>query len=514
MIDTNEALSSIGISAQNLTQAQKAIARTIIVLRDGSNAFGDMAKTIDTLQNRIRVLQGSWENLQLVLGSALEGVVSTGISYLIGIIQAITAIVQSFTGGIKEIEEESANASDGLNESLEETQETANNLSFDKFETLTTGENENLTTTQALNDLLNQQITQYEQISQLYSGIDAKVQSVKDGILDFIFPDRIEDSLGNVNTILIAISTVIGTIMGLGIFGKLSTLLSGNGLLTKLVGVLTSIRTAGLAPTVEVLKKTGTSLGGLTKILDVISTHPIIAIITLVISLLTALYFGNEDFRKSVNKLFETLSPLLTIVGDLLSMLIDIVVVALQPIANILGGVLKYVIEMINVSLAGTMLVLVPILYVFEAILKVLSTIVEVINALFKFDFSNLGNKLGNIWSNWGSTDFAKSSWGNFTGAFGFANGGIPNKSELFYMNENGVPEALINTGGSQTNVVNMQQLRQMTKEGFVEAIRETGLGNGFTMTIEGRNIDNSSIARGIFPALKVESKRQGGNQL
>nr|DAK86200.1 MAG TPA: Protein AB21 bisporus, tetrahelical bundle, toxin-like.5A [Caudoviricetes sp.] len=98
----------------------------------------------------------------------------------------------------------------------------------------------------------------------------------------------------------------------------------------------------------------------------------------------------------------------------------------------------------------------------------------------------------------------------------GYATGGIPEKSELFVMNENGIPEALVNTGGSQTNVINGPQLAQLTKQGFVEAIYETGLIDAMQnrIIIEGNNVNDNAFARAIFPALKTESRRRGGNQL
>lgn len=102
------------------------------------------------------------------------------------------------------------------------------------------------------------------------------------------------------------------------------------------------------------------------------------------------------------------------------------------------------------------------------------------------------------------------------TAISGFAEGGIPEKSELFYMNEYGVPEALVNTGGSQTNVINITQLAQGMKQGFVEAIYETGLIDAMQnrLIIEGNNVNDNAFARAIFPALKTESERRGGNQL
>lgn len=100
--------------------------------------------------------------------------------------------------------------------------------------------------------------------------------------------------------------------------------------------------------------------------------------------------------------------------------------------------------------------------------------------------------------------------------ALAYANGGIPEKSELFYMNENGVPEALVNTGGTQTNVINIDQLSEGMRRGFTQAIYETGLMDAMQtrLVLDGNSVNDNAFARAIFPALKTESRRRGGNQL
>ena len=457
LIDTNETLSQLGISARNLTQAQKAIARTIIILRDGQNAFGDMARTIDSLQNRFRVLQGSFENLKLALGSALQTPVSDLLAYATGAIQAITTVIHELSGGLQGVENEVADTTENLGEALEETEDKANNLSFDKFESLTSSENENLTTTKALNDLLAEQSKKYEEIASQFDGIDEKVQSVKNAILDWVFPNRTEDDLGEFNATLQLIFN----------------------------------SAQAIATVIEILAPT---LGEFAlKILDIVTS--------------TIQWFEN-------NKLLEpTLVALITAITSykLLS--------GIGTLINSFKG--------LNGTLTSVFIGISAMLSLFELFdgwLSGMSTWQKILlglaTALLAFGISMV--VATSSWSAPIKIPLIMASVGValaggkalIEGLQGFENGGIPNKSELFYMNENGIPEALINTGGSQTNVVNMQQLRQMTKEGFIEAINETGLGNGFKMVLEGRNIDNSSIARGIFPALKVESKRQGGNQL
>ncbi len=100
------------------------------------------------------------------------------------------------------------------------------------------------------------------------------------------------------------------------------------------------------------------------------------------------------------------------------------------------------------------------------------------------------------------------------TAISGFKDGGIPAKSELFYMNENGVPEALMNTGGSQTNVINQQQLRTLVRDGYIEAMTALGMADGLKLRVDSSKVDDNAFARAIFPALKTESTRWGGNQL
>ena len=457
LIDTNETLSQLGISARNLTQAQKAIARTIIILRDGENAFGDMARTIDSLQNRFRVLQGSFENLKLALGSALQTPVSDLLAYATGAIQAITTVIHELSGGLQGVENEVADTTENLGEALEETEDKANNLSFDKFESLTSSENENLTTTKALNDLLAEQQKKYEEIASQFDGIDEKVQSTKNAILDWVFPNRTEKDLGEFNA-------------------TLQLIFDSSQAIAKVIEIL--------APTLGKFAL---------KILDVVTS--------------TIQWFENNELLE------PTLVALITAITSYkLISGINTLVNSFKGLNGILSGVFVGISAMLG------------LFELFDGWLSGMSTWQKILlglsTALLAFGISMV--VATSSWSAPIKIPLIMASVGValaggkalIEGLQGFENGGIPNKSELFYMNENGIPEALINTGGSQTNVVNMQQLRQMTKEGFIEAINETGLGNGFKMVLEGRNIDNSSIARGIFPALKVESKRQGGNQL
>ena len=80
----------------------------------------------------------------------------------------------------------------------------------------------------------------------------------------------------------------------------------------------------------------------------------------------------------------------------------------------------------------------------------------------------------------------------------GYEQGGIPAKSELFYMNENGRPEALVNTGGSETNVINIDQLTEGMRRGFVQAIYDTGLLNAMQQGSSTIVVDKDVLGRTV----------------
>lgn len=106
------------------------------------------------------------------------------------------------------------------------------------------------------------------------------------------------------------------------------------------------------------------------------------------------------------------------------------------------------------------------------------------------------------------------SAVNDFNASF-FADGGIPNKSELFWMNENGVPEALVNTGGSQTNVINIDQLSEGMRRGFIQAIYDTDLigaireQSGTTLMVD-KDVLGSTVANSA--GFRNEMNRRNAN--
>lgn len=455
LLENNEALKKLGVSASGLSQTQKVLARVILTMQSGSNAFGDMSRSIETLENRIRVFKGSLENLKLAFGDLVSPYFSDFIAYVNGFVQALTVAIRKITPIKKELTYDVGNTIfTKADEDLEEFSNNLGLLSFDKFESLSSGrEGENLAITEALTKELEKQQALYEEKASQFAGIDRQVESIKNKILDWIFPERTTEELGKFN-------------------GVLTTIYHSLESLYKIIKSIAEPMAEFALNILDVVNKTVNWLDKLNMLEPILQ-----AILSLA---LTATIFAKiSKITKALEGLNTWLGKTAVFVGTFSTIL---------SFLNSLDGKSKIIWSL--VSAVGALAL------AFVALNSPLTASVKTLALT-----ASLGAGIASLI---GLTSSIK----------GFATGGIPEKSELFYMNEYGRPEALIKTGNSQTNVINMQQLRQMTKEGFIEAIYETGLNRGAEITLRGSEINDSTLARALFPALKVESKKYGGNQL
>ena len=455
LLENNEALKKLGVSASGLSQTQKVLARVILTMQSGSNAFGDMSRSIETLENRIRVFKGSIENLKLALGDLVSPYFSNLVAYANGFIQALTVAIRKITPIKKELEYDVGDTIfTKADEDLEEFSNSLGLLSFDKFESLSSGsEGENLSIIEALTKELEKQQALYEEKASQFAGIDKQVESIKNKILDWIFPERTTEELGEFN-------------------GVLTTIYHSLESLYKIIKSIAEPMAEFALDILDVVNKTVNWLDNLNMLEPVLQ-----AILSLALS--ATIFTKISKITKALEGLNTPLGKIAVFVGTFSTIL---------NFLNSLDGKSKIIWSLVT-AVSALALAVVALNSPLSAPVKTLALT------------ASLGAGIASLVA---LTSSVK----------GFATGGIPEKSELFYMNEYGRPEALIKTGNSQTNVVNMQQLRQMTKEGFIEAIYETGLNKGAEITLRGSEINDSTLARALFPALKVESKKYGGNQL
>jgi methyl-accepting chemotaxis protein/Spy/CpxP family protein refolding chaperone len=84
----------------NMSQAAKVQLRWLSIMDQAEVAFGDMAKTIDSPANQLRILEQNWTNLSRSIGNVFMPIVSTVLPYLNAITIAIRRMVDTFATAV------------------------------------------------------------------------------------------------------------------------------------------------------------------------------------------------------------------------------------------------------------------------------------------------------------------------------------------------------------------------------------------------------------------------------
>ena len=165
LFKSNQALAEMGVNARNLSQSDKVIARLVIALQSGTDAFGTMAREINNLQSQFRIFQGSLSNFKLAVGDLVQQPIANAMVYINAFIIAMTDIIRAFVpletidetpiGNLGAEADEASQALDNLNGKLAD---------FDKFNVLggQSSGGSQLAVTEALNKLLEEQVALYD----------------------------------------------------------------------------------------------------------------------------------------------------------------------------------------------------------------------------------------------------------------------------------------------------------------------------------------------------------------
>lgn len=146
-----------GGSSSSLTQANKQLARTILLIRQSKDAWGDMAKTINTFANQQRVMNDQWETTKRLVGTLLigtfkltdsfeeasktAGIAQKAIWYINGALLALNDILGAI---IPQAEELNGGIATGVDDAVDDYDKLTSAVngslaSFDKFNTLSGG---------------------------------------------------------------------------------------------------------------------------------------------------------------------------------------------------------------------------------------------------------------------------------------------------------------------------------------------------------------------------------------
>lgn len=209
-IDTLLKESGIGGSSATLTQAEKQLARTILLVRQSQDAWGDLGKTINTFSNQQRIMNDQWTTFKRLIGNALVGIVEIGDSFeeayakagpatrmiwnINGALIAMNSIVKAVVPEVENFGGSVAQESDLATDSLEELEDAANSslAPFDKFNVMNSGSgmaNGFTSTRKALEALLGTETDKYgAAISQRMEDIQTYSKDIADDILKRVIP--------------------------------------------------------------------------------------------------------------------------------------------------------------------------------------------------------------------------------------------------------------------------------------------------------------------------------------
>ena len=364
LFETNEQLAALGINARNLSQSDKVLARLIITMQSGSNAFGTMAREINTLQSQIRIFQGSLTNFKQAVGNFLNEPLRNAMIYINGVIIGITELLNAFapeiktvtleatldqngdetaTGVLEGVKDAANDATSALEGTTDEYENLTNKLAgFDKFNVLQQGQNTGSSAaTGLLQQILGTEMEKYQaEVDEAMKEVENRAVEIGNAIKNwFIFDVGTKDNpIYEMTSQAKGLLAILTTISGISVFNWAKSAMSAATEATK----------AGKS--LEGIAKTGATLKNILspKGLGIIAFVGAIAY----------MYTTNEQFRESINKTINTLvtalEPVLKNVFGLIETFSPIVLRLIEYVANIAGKVLEW---------ADNMGILEPILY-------------------------------------------------------------------------------------------------------------------------------------------------------
>ena len=534
----SQTLKLANVTSKQMTQADKMILRTIVIMEQAQNAYGDMAETINTFSNQVKVLRGATTNFKLAVGDLIKKYFQPVISFFAGVLIAITDIIRAFapiedTSGIDNL----TNSLMGVDDELNEIAETAGLLSFDKFNALTkNGSNDGINAsniTSYLEEVLGVKYEEYMQnFQKAMQSIENDANKIAMSIKQWVFPyaewdektGELVGGLGEVNTTLKLLWHSLKLIGAIGIARLLSKLPE---LLMKVGNSIAAVTasTKSLGATLGTFAFAYILIDLITKWKELDSWGKIWRITLLVVLgalllvksgmaetlALTGLFIadGIKAMIASLGKLILRIKAVAVAIWQkLISALVAVGQTAgglVISVAALGAGIAYFVSNLDKMSTAAK--IIIPIIATLSAVFVGLAVAKAAAAA-------GIGAPVMAGITAAALTAAIVLAAGTAIAVKSYATGGLPDKGQLFIANENGNPELVGNIGGN-TSVANndmiVQAIENAAYRGFIRAIDTTGTGrsgsgNGQPIVL---NVNGRELARAVAPDMADEFNRR-----
>lgn len=194
-------------SIKQLSQAEKMCLRYIAVLRQTTAAQGDMAKTVESQANQMRVFNNQLTMLKTNVGAFFSGLVTNILPYINGIIMVLNALIKtlaSFFGVEIKAMNGVSSATSGVSDDLDTATKKAKKfkeqlMGFDEIHniSLDTGDDSG---SSALGGAVDQRILDaMKEYDNLMADVDMKATQIRDRIMEWLgFTKVVNEETGEV----------------------------------------------------------------------------------------------------------------------------------------------------------------------------------------------------------------------------------------------------------------------------------------------------------------------------
>lgn len=197
-------LSDVGItdrSVQQLSYAEKEVARYIAILQQGRQAQGDFAKTMDSSANQIKIFQNQIAELKQVAGSFIVNTFGGVLVYVNAIIMVLKEILKAFANLFgydlessgTELEENVSGIDNGLSSAVNNAKELKKQLmGFDEINNITP--NTTSASSSGVNAGIDSKLLEaLDEWDNKMDSISGKAQEIRDRMLEWLGFERNDD---------------------------------------------------------------------------------------------------------------------------------------------------------------------------------------------------------------------------------------------------------------------------------------------------------------------------------
>ena len=498
-------------TVRQLNQTEKQLLRILAVYKqmEKSGATGDLAKTIRSSANQVRIMKEQIKEFATWIGVGFNTLIEkSGILIEInGWLYAGVALAKQFAKFLGYTEKDYSISWEEDIEGAEKEYEKFKNklLGFDKFQSLKSGEDDGneLDISQEVLDAL----SKYDEI---FNNVDnPALERAKDLLsLIGITLDENGNIVGGFESLVENAKTfakVLGTcLFFIGLFTN--PFLAIGAAIEYVYLTNENFRNSLKEIGAEIMPQIQEIMDALAPMWDTIADF-VLDVVEALLPLLPPIIDIMKNLAPTFVHAFQVLLPLISTIISIIADLVRPILEIIERISALLGLIHPFVITLASI-------VLTFVSGVFEFIGKIAETIFTIVEKLAHLDFTSIIKSVQGIWATWNTDRMvtATETSGNLVTeilnkvfpAEAHANGGLATKGSLFYAGEAG-PELVTQTSGGGSTIMNMKQLEDAVARGFIR---------GFASTDNAYDDSNSTDVyvdgQRLFNIMRNTAKRNG----